>query len=118
MSGPSRTAIRPTGPLFVCSASSCPSCSSWCDPDRRCEGQGPDEHDRRRRAAVVSLTEARRHPRRVVKPLPRRVSPGEMDQGFRTDSAACLPKPGSIPDAPCASWVRGSRGAPRASVPL
>jgi len=30
MRGPSRTAIRPAGPLFfVSSASSCPSCSSW-----------------------------------------------------------------------------------------
>jgi len=46
---------------------------------------------------------SQRHGGRVVKPLPHRVSPGERDQGFRTDSAACLPKPCSMPDAPCAS---------------
>jgi hypothetical protein len=34
-----------------------------------------------------------------VKPLPRRVSLGERDQGFRTDSAACLANPCFIPDA-------------------
>jgi hypothetical protein len=78
---------------------------------------GPDEQDRRRPAAVVSLTEARRRGGRVVKPLPRRVSSGERDQGFRIDSTACLPNPGPIPDAPCARWVRGARRALRAAVP-
>jgi hypothetical protein len=78
---------------------------------------GLDEQDRPRPAAVVSLTEARRHGGRVVKPLPRRVSPGERDRGFRTDSAAWLPDPSSPSDAPCARWVLGSQRALRASVP-